>query len=147
MKIDGGCHCGRIGYEAEIDPADVAICHCTDCQTLSGSAFRIVVPARKESFRITGEPKVYVKTADSGNRRAQAFCPECGTPLFATAPSDPQVYSIRLGTARQRAALPPRKQIWTRSALSWVVQPSALSALPTSREPALTPTDTGRRTR
>ena len=37
MKIDGRCHCGCITYEAEIDPDKVMICHCTDCQTLSGS--------------------------------------------------------------------------------------------------------------
>ena len=147
MRIDGGCHCGRITYEAEINPDDVTICHCTDCQRLSGSAFRTVVPARKEGFRITGEPKVYVKTAESGNRRAQAFCPECGTPLFATAVSDPQVYSIRLGTARQRGELPPRRQIWTRSALGWVMQAQTISALKTSAAPALTPTDTDRRSR
>ena len=42
MKIDGGCHCGYITYEAEADPAHTAICHCTDCQTLSGSAFGAV---------------------------------------------------------------------------------------------------------
>jgi hypothetical protein len=29
MKIDGGCHCGRVTYEAEIDPDKAAICHCT----------------------------------------------------------------------------------------------------------------------
>ena len=44
MKIDGGCHCGYIAYEAEADPAKAMICHCTDCQTLSGSAFRTVLP-------------------------------------------------------------------------------------------------------
>ena len=129
MKIDGGCHCGRISYEAEIDPADVTICHCTDCQTLSGSAFRTVVPAKRESFRVTGEPKIYVKTAESGNQRVQAFCPDCGTPIFATAVTDPQVYSIRLGTARQRAALQPRKQLWARSALAWVMRAQTISAL------------------
>ena len=37
MKIQGGCHCGKISYEAEIDPEKVAICHCTDCQSGSGS--------------------------------------------------------------------------------------------------------------
>jgi hypothetical protein len=46
MKIDGGCHCGYIAYEAEADPAKTYICHCTDCQTLSGSAFRTVLPTR-----------------------------------------------------------------------------------------------------
>jgi hypothetical protein len=43
MKIEGGCHCGSIRFEAEVDPATVVICHCTDCQTFSGSASRTVV--------------------------------------------------------------------------------------------------------
>ncbi len=41
MKIDGHCYCGEITFEAEVDPNGLNICHCTDCQTLSGSAFRI----------------------------------------------------------------------------------------------------------
>ena len=52
MKIDGQCHCGFIRYEAEIDPGKVAICNCTDCQTLSGSAFRTVVPSEKGTFKV-----------------------------------------------------------------------------------------------
>ncbi len=122
MKIDGACHCGNITYSAEIDPEKVGICHCTDCQTLSGTAYRVNVPATKESFRLLGaQPKIYVKTAESGNKRAQAFCPECGTPIYATAASDPQVFNIRVGTARQRAELKPRSQGWCRSARDWVM--------------------------
>jgi hypothetical protein len=67
MKVDGRCHCGHIRYEAEIDPDTVAICNCTDCQTLSGSAFRTVVPTKKGSFKLLqGELKIYVKTGTSG---------------------------------------------------------------------------------
>ena len=29
MQIDGQCHCGKITYEAEIDPEAVSVCHCT----------------------------------------------------------------------------------------------------------------------
>ena len=48
MKITGGCHCGAITYEAEVDPGKVSVCHCTDCQTLTGSAFRVsAVPTRR----------------------------------------------------------------------------------------------------
>ena len=75
MKIDGSCHCGSITYTAEIDPENVGICHCTDCQTLSGSAFRISVRANKEAFNLQGQPKIYVKAAESGARRSQAFWP------------------------------------------------------------------------
>jgi hypothetical protein len=120
MKIDGGCHCGNISYTAEVDPDKVGICHCTDCQTLSGTAFRVSVAAAKEAFHLTGEPKIYIKTAESGAKRAQAFCPECGTPLYATAANDPQIFNIRVGTVRQRAELRPKSQGWYRSARDWV---------------------------
>ena len=109
MRIDGGCHCGRITYEADIDPEKVGVCHCTDCQTLSGSAFVVYMPVPKEALRLRGEPKIYVKTAESGSRRAQAFCPECGSRLYASAEKDPQVFNLRIGTVRQRARSRPRR--------------------------------------
>ena len=57
MHIDGRCHCGRLRYDAEVDPENVLICHCTDCQSLSGSAFRTVVLANEGTFRfVAGEP-------------------------------------------------------------------------------------------
>ncbi len=122
MKIDGGCHCGDITYEAEIDPGNVGICHCTDCQALSGTAFRTIVLVPDDAFTLlSGEPKIYVKTADSGAKREQAFCPECGSAIYATAVGDgPKVYNIRLGTARQRGELPPKIQYWFRSAQPWL---------------------------
>lgn len=122
MKIDGECHCGNITYEAEVDPDNVGICHCTDCQTLSGSAFRTGVPAREQDFRLlSGQPKIYVKTAQSGAKRAQGFCPECGTQIYATSIEDgPKVYRIRVGTARQRDDLVPKAQIWCRSSQGWL---------------------------
>jgi len=126
MRIDGGCHCGRLSYEADVDPEKVGVCHCTDCQRLSGSAFTAFVPVPKEAFRLRGQPRIYVKTAESGNRRAQAFCPDCGTRLYASAEKDAQVFNLRIGTARQRAALAPKSQVWCRSALPWVMDLATL---------------------
>jgi len=122
MKIDGRCHCGYITYEAEIDPDKSLICHCTDCQTLSGSAFRVVAYTREDAFALlSGELKSYVKTSESGNQRPQSFCPECGTAIHATAAGEgPKVYSIRLGTARQRDQIAPHAHVWFRSAQPWV---------------------------
>lgn len=121
MKIDGRCHCGFISYEAVVDPETVSVCHCTDCQQLSGSAFRTSIAAQKKGFRIkTGQPKIYVKTAESGSKRAQAFCPECGSPIYSAAFEKPTVYMLRTGTIRQRNELKPERQIWCRSALPWL---------------------------
>ena len=122
MKIEGGCHCGRITYEADVEPEGSRICHCTDCQTIGGSAFRMVVPSVKDSFRVTsGELKIYVKIAESGNPRVQAFCGDCGTHIYASNTGDgPKVYNIRTGTVRQRDQLAPRFHIWYRSAQPWL---------------------------
>lgn len=120
MHITGSCHCGKITYEAEIDPADVRVCHCTDCQKLSGTAFRIAAHAPADHFKIQGSPKIYVKVAASGNRRAQAFCPDCGSAIYAADVENPRFYGIRLGTCHQRAELVPSRQIWCRSALPWL---------------------------
>ena len=120
MDVTGHCHCGAIAYRAVVDPAKVGICHCTDCQTLSGSAYRVSVPAPAESFQLlAGEPKVYIKTAESGNKRAHAFCPHCGAPVYASAISNTPTYSLRVGALDQRASLPPRRQIWCKSAVPW----------------------------
>ena len=132
MKVDGGCHCRAIRYEAEIDPDEVLICHCTDCQTLSGSAFRTIAVTRPNTFRLlAGTPKVYEKRADSGNVRQQTFCADCGSPVYS-APGDGSttVVVLRVGTLRQRAELVPRDQYWFRSALGWLARLPAISRQP-----------------
>ncbi len=123
MKVDGACHCGFIALEGETDPEQVTICHCTDCQTSTGTAFRISVPIAGATFKMTGQPATYLKTtADSGKPRLQAFCPRCGSPIYSTTPGDgvQPAYTVRVGLLRQRAQLPPKKQIWWRSARPWV---------------------------
>lgn len=121
MKVHGRCHCGSIAYEADVDPAQVSACHCTDCQTLSGSGFRVSVPAPRDTFKLTGHPRRYVKVAESGNRRIHAFCGECGAPVYSCAIDDPPTYSLRVGCLDRRAELPPRRQIWCRSAVAWAM--------------------------
>jgi hypothetical protein len=128
MHVTGSCHCGQVTYEAEVDPAKVGICNCTDCQVLSGSAYRVTVTAPAETFKLlTGRPKVYVRTADSGNRRRHAFCPNCGAPVSASADSDsPPLYGLRVGCLAQKAQLPPQRRIWCVSALGWAQDVSTL---------------------
>jgi len=130
MKIDGACSCGAIRIEGEADPEKTQICHCTDCQSGTGSAFRVSIPVPGASFKMTGRPTIYLKTtADSGNPRAQAFCPVCGSPIYSTTPGDgvQPSYTVRVGILRQREQLVPRRQNWFRSARPWL---SEINAIP-----------------
>ena len=80
----------------------------------------------------------YTKVADSGNRRNQAFCPECATPLFGIAPEGATGVTLRIGCLKQRAQLAPTAQIWQRSALGWVDKCMDLPGSPDQRPPTAT---------
>ena len=130
MHIDGACHCGAVSFTAQIDPERVMVCHCTDCQVLSGAPFRAVAVASYESLKVQGTTKSYVKVAQSGNRSAQVFCPECATPLWATTPESPTSVVVRLGCVKQKAQLQPAVQIWQHSSLPWLPELSAVRGTP-----------------
>jgi len=119
MKIDGACHCGNIRYEAEINPDYVVLCHCTDCQAMSGSAYRVNVPVLVEKLTLNGEPKRYMKTGSSGARITTTFCESCGSPIHSWSGDNPRFFNLRLGSARQRAQLTPKRQGFCSSAMPW----------------------------
>jgi len=126
MKVTGGCHCGNIQYEAEIDESKVILCHCTDCKEMSGAPYRGIVIATGASLLLHGDIKDYIKTtANSGNPRVQSFCAECGTHIYATSVDKNEdlatkKYNLRLGTVHQRGQLSPTIEIWCDSRESWV---------------------------
>lgn len=122
MQITGQCHCGAVRFTARVDPARVFVCHCADCQVISGGPFRAVVPVPVDQVELHGTPKQYVKVAASGNRRAQAFCGDCGTQLFATEADVPKTLNIRLGCVNERTGLEPRLQVWQDSAMPWLTR-------------------------
>jgi len=122
MQITGQCHCGAVSFTATVDPKKVLVCHCADCQQLSGGPFRAVLPTPVEHVVITGKAKHYVKVAESGNRRAQAFCADCGAQMYATEAENPSVLNLRLGCVNERAQLAPHVQIWGESAMPWLAQ-------------------------
>jgi hypothetical protein len=122
MHVEGQCHCGAIRYEAQVEHGSMRLCHCLDCQTLTGAPYRASIQAPAATFRLlAGEPKRYLKSAESGSVRVHAFCCECGGPVYACAPENPATYSLRVGALKQRADLGrPIGQIWTKRRLPWV---------------------------
>lgn len=130
MHVNGGCHCGNIKFRAEIDPDRVRICHCTDCQKMSGTAFRVVVAVPEDKFfLLSGRPRVYVKISEAGNQREQAFCADCGTPIYATSVgSAPRKFGIRVGAIEGGHELVPKRQYWAGSAVGWLGDISSITS-------------------
>ena len=121
IDVNGNCHCGNINIQAKVRKSEVRACHCTDCQKMSGAPVRAVAIAPAEEIKITGKPKEYIKKADSGNKRIQAFCPDCGTQLFAT-DMERRLFNLRTGFLEQRNELKPKTHVFTSSGLNWMLE-------------------------
>lgn len=133
LKIDGACHCGAITYEADVDPGRAIICHCLDCQTMSGAPYRVNVRAAARSVRMQGEPTRYVKIGGSGDPVLTTFCPKCGTPLYSAKGDTPEFLSLRTGAIRQRDQLRPMAQGFCESGQAWAMDLSGLPVVQTAR--------------
>ena len=95
----GGCQCGGIRYEVTAAPRQVCVCHCTDCQRQSGSAFGMALVVGVDDFRLTrGELKTYASKSDAGRAKLGAFCPDCGTRIYHKPEWRKGMLSVRAGT-------------------------------------------------
>ena len=123
MDVTGGCFCGTLRYQACVNENLVLLCHCTNCQRHSGSAYRVVVGIANDNFKLTsGEFASYEQAAESGSLRSRTYCPDCGTNIYAkTIGEGLSFWGLRVGTVDQRKELAPVAQIWTRSAQPWAI--------------------------
>ena len=119
IQVNGKCHCSNIEIQAKVKLSEVRACHCTDCQKMSGAPLRAIAIASAEKIKISGKPRKYIKIGDSGNKRIQAFCPKCGTQLFATDMGKTQ-YNLRTGFLEQRSLLEPQTHVFTQSSIPWI---------------------------
>jgi hypothetical protein len=116
----GGCLCGAVQYEFWGEPVFSLLCHCRDCQRQSGGAYTAGLRIPADSFRVTrGAPKLYVKTADSGNQVTRAFCPDCGCMLFLRVSARLDLVAIRVGTLDDPSWFRPEADIFVQSAQPW----------------------------
>lgn len=115
---NGSCLCGAVTYQLSAEPVATRICWCRDCQHLAANGtVNIVVPSVE--LKISGELRVFAKTADSGNFIERRFCPTCGTHMFANSSARPQFTVVRVGTLENPSSVQPSANIWTSSAPTW----------------------------
>ena len=97
MKLEGGCYCGKVRYEAEGEPMLKAQCHCRECQYITGGAPNMFVVMPSAGFAYTkGAPKQFTRS-DLERPVTREFCAECGTHL-ATRPPGRPVIVVKVGT-------------------------------------------------
>lgn len=130
--MEASCQCGAVTFTTPTPrPTHFWICHCTECQKQSGSAFAASAifpyfspPSNVSSTTSTGSALgKWTRKCDSGNTLDCYFCIQCGTRLIhqTSTPDGKKKDSttVRAGTLEDRNELPwtTAPHIWTRSAL------------------------------
>ncbi len=129
LPVAGGCQCGALRFELRAAPLTVYNCHCTNCQTISGSAFATVLMTTRDALAFTrGEPAVTEWQATTGRTRFGWFCGSCGTRIAHGTHAEPdemagKVLSVRSGTLDDTSWVKPVADGWVRSAQTWVTFP------------------------
>jgi hypothetical protein len=120
LPMTGGCSCGAIRYEITAFPLLLYACHCTNCQTASGSACALNMPVATTGFRIVkGEPKGWRHLSPSGAEVTSRFCDDCGARIYGERKLRPESINVRAGTLDDTGWLIPVAHMFLKSAQPW----------------------------
>ena len=119
----GGCQCGSIRYSLVGPPEMLYVCHCTDCQQQSSSAFGMSLRIHPGHIDFTSSKKSlrsWETRGDDGGIKRCHFCPDCGTRIMHSSDNPDETVSIKAGSLDDTSGLQPIAHIWLSSAQPWV---------------------------
>ncbi len=130
--VEGGCACGSVRYEAALPAIFVQCCHCTRCQSQSGSAFALNAMIEADHVRLTsGELEAIETPSESGKGQKICRCAICKTAVWGVYNAvGPKFLYVRVGSMDQPELCPPGIHIFTDSKQPWVRLPAETPAVP-----------------
>jgi hypothetical protein len=119
MRIAGGCRCGAIRFDGETDPLFQVKCYCTDCRKTGGAGHAAMMGVASETLSIHGEANEFRSKADSGGEVVRAFCPTCGSGVYARNAAMPHMIFIRASALDDPNLFSPQMIVWASRAPTW----------------------------
>lgn len=122
------CACGDLKISASGDPERISSCSCIDCQRRTGSVFGVTAFFQEDQINLmSGDPKTFTRTADSGNVLDMNFCPTCGTTLFWTLAEHPGRVVIAVGCFADPRFPAPERHVWAKHKHYWMEFPAQVN--------------------
>ena len=115
----GGCLCGEIRYEISSAPLFTSQCCCRDCQKATGTGHTTIVGIHRSQLRLTGTPKTYTNSGDSGGSVTRHFCGNCGGRIFTSGSLPGEVIMVQAGSLDNPNLISPQNVIYIKDAVSW----------------------------
>ena len=117
IKHTGGCHCGRVRFEASA-PADITVSECNCSMCSKAGYLHLIVPAERFSL-LSGREVLATYTFNTGTAK-HLFCSVCGVKSFYVPRSHPDGFSVNArcldpGTVRTMTVRPFNGREWEAS--------------------------------
>ena len=112
-RTEGGCLCGDVRLAATGRPDRVGVCHCHDCRRHHGALFYAAAIFPAEAVTVTGATREY---------RGRAFCPRCGSSVFARFAdgAGTDEIEVHLGALDETDRFVPTYECWTVRREAWL---------------------------
>ncbi|QPD00242.1 GFA family protein [Qipengyuania soli] len=124
-EVTGGCLCGSVRYTLrEGFRLNPYACHCTDCQSRTGSAFSEHMLFALGDLEISGELDVGEYDQPSGAHSRIFGCVRCKSRIYAVNDSREGMASLRCGTLDLSASFTPAAHVWVKSKQPWIGLPA-----------------------
>ena len=105
MKIEGGCHCKRVRFEAEV-PSEVEVLDC-NCSICVATGFRHLIVPHCDFRLLEGEDALVSYRFGTGAAN-HLFCGACGVKSFYQPRSHPEAWSVNLNALDDASGLQVR---------------------------------------
>lgn len=114
----GSCLCGGVKFSINAELAPIQICHCSQCRKAQGSAFATNTPVSTSDFELKSGADLLTEYESSPGKR-RFFCRQCGSPIYSSRDSLPNVIRIRAGLLDEPLKVKPAFHFYTASKCSW----------------------------
>src|SRR6476661_7406644 len=128
MARAAACHCGQLRLEVTGEPFAVSICNCLACQRRTGSAFGMQAGFKETQVKIVGRFNDFARISDESDRKEHVFhfCPDCGSQVFYTEPTEPDLIVVSVGSFADPTFPPPTESGYDSRRHPWVQLPDSI---------------------
>jgi hypothetical protein len=125
---EAACHCGQLRLEVAGDPFAVSICNCLACQRRTGSAFGMQAGFKADQVQVSGRFNDYTRVSDEADRKEHVFpfCPDCGSQVFSTEPSEPDLVVVSVGAFADPSFPAPTESGYDSRRHHWLELPDSI---------------------
>jgi hypothetical protein len=114
----GRCLCGQVQFRIDAELTPIQICHCQQCRRAQGTPFTTNIPVNSKAFVLVHGADLLANYESSPGKK-RAFCSKCGSPIYSSRDSSPELLRVRAGLIEEPLPVRPIAHIFAGSACNW----------------------------